>query len=105
MTLARAAIAICFLLILGVPFAMRPREERVNRDVATLVVITPHVQQIRSEFGSAFSAWHERRYGTPVYVDWRTPGGTTEIIKQLEAVYTAAIKGGRYKARGDPSKP
>lgn len=105
MTLARVFIAVCFAAILGVPFALRPRQERVRGDLPTLIIVTPHVQQIRSEYARAFSAWHERKFGTPVNVDWRQPGGTSEILKQLEAAYQAALKSGQYEVRGDPKKP
>jgi ABC-type Fe3+ transport system substrate-binding protein len=44
-------------------------------------------------------------HGTAVAIDWRTPGGTTEILKQLESQYAAAIKGGRYELRGSREKP
>lgn len=91
-----AAIVAALGLILGVPFLMRPREVEVRRDAATIVVVTPHVQQIRAEFGEAFSRWHERVYKQPVAVDWRTPGGTSDIRKQLEAQYAALAKSGRF---------
>lgn len=105
MNLARVVIALCFVVILAVPFALRPRRERARDDAQTLIVVTPHVQQIRAEYGAAFSRWHEKKFGTPVNVDWRQPGGTSEILKQLESAYQAAIKNGQYELRGDPAKP
>lgn len=100
MVVQRVLIALAFVVILGVPFALRPAQKRVDGDLPSLIVVTPHVQQIRAEFGAAFSAWHKRKHGTAVSVDWRTPGGTTEIIKQLEAAYTAGLKAGRIDAAG-----
>ncbi|MFN0132529.1 MAG: ABC transporter substrate-binding protein [Phycisphaerales bacterium] len=94
-----AAVVIALGLILGVPFIMRPRSVEVRRDAATIVIVTPHVQQIRSEFGEAFSRWHERVYKEPIAVDWRTPGGTSDIRKQLEAQYAALAKSGRFKTK------
>ena len=44
-----------------------------------MVIITPHTEQIRSELGRGFEAWHKRVYGETVRVDWRSPGGTSEI--------------------------
>src|SRR5690349_15830669 len=43
-----------------------------------IVVITPHNEAIRFEFGQGFAKWHRQHYGRPAKVDWRTPGGTTE---------------------------
>lgn len=57
-----------------------------------LVVVTPHNEAIRDEFGAAFSAWHERRFGAPVRLDWRVIGGTTEIMRYLESEYRASAK-------------
>ena len=59
---------------------------------AELVVVTPHNEAIRDEFGAAFSAWHERRFGEPVRLDWRVIGGTTEIMRYLESEYQASAK-------------
>src|SRR4051812_25157574 len=88
--------------ILGIPFLLRPAGERGGEGEGgdTLVVVTPHVQQLRAEFGAGFDRWHLRKTGRHARVDWRTPGGTTEIVKQLEAEYTAALKSGIIKADG-----
>ena len=60
-----------------------------------LVVITPHNQTIRAEFGEAFAEWWKKRTGRSVYVDWRTPGGTSEIRRVLDSGFEAAEEGGR----------
>ncbi|MEY3230502.1 MAG: Phosphoglycerate transport regulatory protein PgtC precursor [Planctomycetota bacterium] len=89
--LPRILIVGLLALILGVPFLMRPEAAKVE-DVGpegTLVVVTPHVPQIQHEFGLAFDRWHRRVHGTPVRIDWRQPGGTSEIIKQLAAQYSS----------------
>ncbi|MEX2218214.1 MAG: extracellular solute-binding protein [Phycisphaerales bacterium] len=106
MTVPRVLIALAFLLILGVPFALRPAvEKRAGGDDApAIIIITPHVQQIRREFEAAFDRWHHARFGQHARIDWRTPGGTTEIIKQLEAQYTAAVREGRFDL-SDPADP
>lgn len=59
-----------------------------------LEVITPHNELIRREFGEAFSQWHEEKYGESVYVNWRTPGGTSEIKRVLNSAFTSAEKNG-----------
>jgi iron(III) transport system substrate-binding protein len=101
-TLPRVLIFLALVVVLGVPFALRPRAERDGNDAGTptLIVVSPHVQQIRREVSAGFSRWHQARHGTPARIDWRTPGGTSEIVKQLEAQYLAAIKGGRYRVEG-----
>lgn len=57
-----------------------------------LVVISPHNEAIRQEFDLAFGAWHLKHYGSPVKIDWRMIGGTTEIMRYLAAEYTASAQ-------------
>jgi len=59
-----------------------------------LVIITPHNESIRNEYGEAFARWWKERSGRSVYVDWRTPGGTAEIRKVLDSGYKAAEERG-----------
>jgi hypothetical protein len=94
MRVSQLLILLGLVLVLGVPFALRPTAtgEPGAGDALTLVVITPHVPQIRDEFAAGFDRWHRRVYGQPVKIDWRVPGGTSEIIKQLESQFVAATK-------------
>lgn len=98
----KALILLAFVVILGVPFLAKPRTERAVEpgDERTLVIITPHVQQIRDEFARGFAEWMQRTSGKRVRVVWNIPGGTSEIIKTLQAQYTAAIKNGDIAADG-----
>lgn len=82
------------LLLLAAPFVLRPADEVVDESARRIVVVTPHNEQIRSEFGRAFEAWHEAKHGEPVRVEWSTPGGTSEIRKLLLSEYTAALEDG-----------
>jgi len=52
------------------------------------VIITPHNESIQSEFGRAFIAHMKRTNGREVFVDWRQPGGTTEIARFLRSEYS-----------------
>ncbi len=52
-----------------------------------LLVISPHGSDIRREFSDAFSAWHQKKYGTPVKVEWPDIGGTSNVLKVLNAAY------------------
>lgn len=92
----RIAVLICFIVLLGVPFLFRPENQAAVRagDAAELIIITPHNEQIRSEFGTGFDLWHFAKFGTHVKVIWNVPGGTSEIRKMLEAQYLAAFESG-----------
>lgn len=96
----RVFVILALILVLGVPFLFRPESARPPDGALRLVIISPHNEQIRAEFGRAFSDWHEANFGVPVVIDWRRPGGTTEIRRQLEAQYTAAIRDGRISPDG-----
>ncbi|SHI89911.1 ABC-type Fe3+ transport system, substrate-binding protein [Rubritalea squalenifaciens DSM 18772] len=56
----------------------------------TLVVMTPHNETIRREFAEAFNAYWKAKTGKTVYVDWRTPGGTSEIRMVLDSSFKSA---------------
>ncbi len=85
-----AALAI----VVALPFIFKREAATVawKRGDPVVVVIAPHNEAIRYEFGRAFSAWHHERYGVPAKVDWRVIGGTSEIMRYLAAKYTASFK-------------
>lgn len=95
----RVFIVAALAVILGLPFALSIARdsEGLPSEGPRLVIYTPHVQQIRWEFAHAFSAWHEREFGEPAVLDFRTPGGTSDIVRQLEAQYRAALAQGKYE--------
>jgi ABC-type Fe3+ transport system substrate-binding protein len=60
-----------------------------------LVIVTPHNEQIRYEFGRAFSRWHQQTHGESVEIDWRSLGGTSDIRRMLISRYEKLAKAGR----------
>jgi len=79
------------LAILALPFVARPRRAPEERGGETLVVITPHNEAIRHEFTEAFTALMARQ-GRQVQIDWRSPGGGSEINRVLTAEYAASFE-------------
>ncbi len=99
MSVSRVAVLAAFLLVLCLPFLVRPAgtapaRPATGKDAQTLIIVTPHIEQIRTEFEQAFIRWYARRFPgeAPVTIDWRIPGGTSDIVKQLAAEYEAAVK-------------
>lgn len=91
-------LGVLLVLLLALPWAVRPRGTgEANADGPTLVIITPHTEQIRFEFERAFSKWHQDNHGEPVTIDWRAPGGTSEIRRLLVDQYQAAIRNDEYE--------
>jgi iron(III) transport system substrate-binding protein len=92
----RYAFIILFLLVLLAPLAARLMVTRGKAAPASadgpalhLVVISPHNQDIRREFARAFSDWHRDNFGQPVEIDFRTPGGTNDVVRLLSTTYAA----------------
>ncbi len=76
----------------ALPFALRPERRVPGQADDTLVIITPHNEATRFEFGRGFQAWYRERTGRTVTVDWRVVGGTSEITRVLEGAYNAAFE-------------
>lgn len=83
--------------IVALPVALRRETSTVSPHEANdkLVIITPHNESIRQEFGEAFAAHWKKTTGRTIYVDWRKPGGTSEIRMVLDAGFDAAKDTGR----------
>ncbi len=82
------------VLLIALPFVFRrdkPDDAWQDGD-PVLVAISPHNEAIRTEFAIAFSAWHAREHGSPVRIDWRSIGGTTEIMRYLESEFASAYR-------------
>jgi iron(III) transport system substrate-binding protein len=76
--------------VLAAPFLFRPSGQKssVSGDHAErLVIITPHNESIQSEFGRAFIRHMKEEYGRSVFIDWRQPGGTSEIARFLRSEF------------------
>jgi ABC-type Fe3+ transport system substrate-binding protein len=97
LVLAAAAI------VIALPFLLRREvdSDQWKSGDPTLIIITPHNEAIRYEFARGFSRWHQARYGTPVRIEWREVGGTSEIARYLTAEYVTAFRAW-YTRQGKP---
>ena len=82
------------LLTLAAPFILRPTDTSLSEDPdGRVIIVTPHNETIRREFGAAFTSHMKARTGKTVRVDWRTPGaGTSEIAKYINSEFTASFE-------------
>lgn len=95
---ARAWIIFGLLaVIVALPMVMRRETATTSNRKADdhLVILTPHNESIRQEFGEAFATYWKQTRGRSIHVDWRTPGGTSEIRMVLDAGFKAAEETGR----------
>ena len=88
----RLLLLFALVVTVALPFLLRPRRPARARTDDTLVIITPHNEAIRHEFGRAFARWYQGHTGRTVAVDWRVIGGTSEIDRYLDGEYVAAFR-------------
>ncbi|HMN95871.1 MAG TPA: extracellular solute-binding protein [Phycisphaerales bacterium] len=93
----RVVVVLVLALLIGLPLVMRESDGPRAGDARRLVVLSPHNEQIRKEFGAAFRRWHAERFPNEpaVEVVWNTPGGTSDIRRMLVAQHRAALRDGR----------
>ena len=100
----RIWILIALAIVLGIPFLLKPKENFFGKADDTVVIITPHNEAILYEFTRAFPIRYKERTGRTIHVDWRTPGGTSEIARYLKGEYYSAFQR-MWKASGHPWTP
>jgi ABC-type Fe3+ transport system substrate-binding protein len=88
----RFLIIFALIAVVALPFLLRPKKADREKAEEALVIITPHNEALRHEFGVGFRDWYKKNTGKSVAVDWRVIGGTSEIARFLEGEYTAAFE-------------
>ena len=94
----RAIIIVSLLaIIVALPLVLQRETASVSKRAADdhLILLTPHNESIRQEFGEAFARHWFEQTGRRIHLDWRTPGGTSEIRMVLDAGFKAAGETGR----------
>ena len=89
----RSVIPILALLcvVVAAPFLFRQSQIGSNSAQDELVIISPHNEAIRFEFTRAFEEYYRKTTGRSVHIDWRLPGGTTEIVRYLNSEFEASF--------------
>ncbi|HVU23299.1 MAG TPA: extracellular solute-binding protein [Opitutus sp.] len=88
----RLIVLFALAVVLALPFLLRPHQRPAEQADDTLVIITPHNEAIRHEFGIGFRKWYRARTGRSVALDWRVVGGTSDITRFLTAEFVAAFR-------------
>lgn len=87
------AVLAAILAVLIGPFLLKPADTTTPRRWdRRLVIVTPHPGLIRDEFGHAFAAHWKAKTGETLYIDWRVPGGTSEIAMLVKSEFSAAFE-------------
>ncbi|MCX6967857.1 MAG: extracellular solute-binding protein [Verrucomicrobia bacterium] len=85
-------VVAALIAVILIPVLLRSRQTVSKPAEETLVIVTPHNEAVRYEFDRAFTAAHFQRTGRHVRIDWRTPGGTSEIARYLASTYLGAFQ-------------
>jgi ABC-type Fe3+ transport system substrate-binding protein len=90
-------VLILLAAVVAAPLILRRDTEVAAADGGDdrLVILTPHNDSIRAEFGEAFAVHWREKTGRTIHVDWRSPGGGGEILKVLDTAFGAAGDLGR----------
>jgi ABC-type Fe3+ transport system substrate-binding protein len=89
-------ILLLLAAVVAAPLLLRRNSELADAGNADdrLVIISPHNETIRSEFGEAFARHWKALSGRSLHIDWRIPGGTSDIRRTLDSAFTAADAAG-----------
>ena len=90
-------LLICLVLLgglLALPFYFRKEEVQTifADDVDTVVVICAHNKTVRDEYEQAFRKWYKAKRGRDVRIDFRSPGGTSDITRYIEDRFRAEFR-------------
>lgn len=95
-----ALIPLSLLILL--PVWMRPVAESAPEATARLVIVTPHNEAIRYEFAQAFRSHCRETLNLEVVIDWRAPGGTSEIARFVDDQFKSSFRRYWQEAQDTP---
>ena len=86
--------AVLFGGLLALPFYFRKHDgiPPVENDAETLVIVTAHNKSVRDEYEIAFRKHYKAKYGRDIILDFRSPGGTSDIVRYIEDRFTAEFR-------------
>ena len=91
--------------VLALPFLFRLRDNRTAGLLEkhdTLVVISAHSEPMKYEFEVGFRKYYKKKFNRNIVIDWRAPGGTSDIVRYISDRYEAEF---RFAWESDPDNP
>lgn len=88
------ALAFLGLLIL-LPALLREKpavQQAQSAESDTIIIITPHAESIKHEFERAFQRYYQDKYNKAITIDWRSPGGTADIVRYINDRFEASFR-------------
>lgn len=102
----RILLALALLLaVLALPFLQRTSEHPLAELLSghdTLIIISAHSEPMKFELERAFREYYKKRFGRDIAIDWRTPGGTSDIVRYIADRFKAEF---RHAWESDPDNP
>lgn len=87
------AASALWLALLALPFALRPKlPGKASEPADRLVIISAHNKTIRDEYARAFGEYYYRRHGRRIELDFRNPGGTSDIVRYIADRFEAEFR-------------
>ncbi|MEP4079658.1 ABC transporter substrate-binding protein [Haloferula sp.] len=85
-------VLILLAIVVAAPLVLRRDTQMAESGDSQdrLVIITPHNDSIRNEFGEAFAEHWKEKTGRTIYIDWRAPGGGGDILRIVDGSFAAA---------------
>jgi ABC-type Fe3+ transport system substrate-binding protein len=87
-----------WLVLLTLPLIMRQKGNSADKLIGSenekekLVIISAHNKAIKDEYSRAFKEYCLREYGREVEIDFRSPGGTSDIVRYIADRYEAEFR-------------
>ncbi len=82
-------------LLIALPLMLQPENAVTAYSGETsdqLVILTPHPESIRYEFGRAFRKHYREKTGRDIVLDFRSIGGTSDITRYIDDRFTAEFR-------------
>ena len=95
--------ALPLLVLLAIPFFLRPKQEADGKSSGPadkLVIISAHNESIRHEYEQAFRKFYREKTGREIELDFRSPGGSSDIVKYIADRFEAEF---RREFESDPA--
>ena len=85
-------------ILLLLPFIMRPKTTDIPLapEHDKLVIITAHTKSIRDKYALAFRKYYQEKYHKDVDLDFRSPGGTSDIMRYIADRYEANFRKSKF---------
>ena len=91
-------LVICILVLgslLALPFFLRPKKVGIavnSGNPDKVVVVSAHNKSIRDEYSAAFRKYYFEKYNREVEIDFRSPGGTSDIARYIPDRFEAEFR-------------